>query len=107
MLLEKAGRPAGEADAFVRALSEDYQSAPLSASDRAMLDYAVKLTHAPASIRADDIARLRQAGFDDVAIHDICAVTAYFAFANRMADGLGVELEPGRASGPSTRSSIG
>lgn len=94
MLLEKDGRPAGEADAFVRALSEDYQSAPLSASDRAMLDYAVKLTHAPASIRADDIARLRQAGFDDVAIHDICAVTAYFAFANRMADGLGVELEP-------------
>lgn len=94
MLLEREGRPAGEADAFVRALSDDYQCAPLSASDRAMLDYAVKLTHAPASIRADDIGRLRQAGFDDVAIHDICAITAYFAFVNRMADGLGVELEP-------------
>ena len=37
--------------------------------------------------------RLRGAGFDDRGIHDICAVTAYFAFVNRIADGLGVELE--------------
>ena len=40
-----------------------------------------------------DIDRLRGAGFDDRGIHDICAVTAYFAFVNRIADGLGVELE--------------
>ena len=32
--------------------------------------------------------------FDDRAIHDICAIVAYFAFVNRMADGLGVELKP-------------
>jgi alkylhydroperoxidase family enzyme len=32
-------------------------------------------------------------GFDDRAIHDICAITAYYAFVNRIADGLGVELE--------------
>jgi hypothetical protein len=30
---------------------------------------------------------------DDRAIHDICAVTAYFNFVNRIADGLGVDLE--------------
>jgi alkylhydroperoxidase family enzyme len=44
-------------------------------------------------VTADDVARLRAAGFDDRAIHDACAIVAYFAFVNRIADGLGVELE--------------
>lgn len=59
-----------------------------------MLDYAVKLTRSPSDIGAGDVGALRDAGFDDRAIHDICAITAYFAFVNRIADGLGVELEP-------------
>ena len=42
---------------------------------------------------ADDIGALRAAGLDDRAIHDACAIIAYFAFVNRIADGLGVELE--------------
>jgi len=36
---------------------------------------------------------VRDAGFGDQAIHDICAITACYAFVNRIADGLGVELE--------------
>jgi uncharacterized peroxidase-related enzyme len=71
----------------------DYRTAPLSAADRAMLDYAAKLTRAPSTILAGDVGALRGAGFDDRAIHDICAITAYYAFVNRIADGLGVELE--------------
>lgn len=43
-----------------------------------------------------DVEALRQHGFDDRAIHDLCAVVAYFAFVNRIADGLGVDLEPAR-----------
>jgi hypothetical protein len=43
----------------------------------------------------DDVRELRHQGFDDRAIHDICSETAYFAFVNRIADGLGVELERG------------
>ena len=58
-----------------------------------MLDYADKLTTAPRTMTPGDIDRLRRAGFDDRGIHDTCAVTAYFAFVNRIADGLGVELE--------------
>jgi alkylhydroperoxidase family enzyme len=58
-----------------------------------MLDYALKLTLTPSAISTDDIAALKAAGFDDRGIHDICTVTAYFAFVNRIADGLGVELE--------------
>ncbi len=60
-----------------------------------MLDYAIALTQAPPAIAADAVAGLRNAGFDDRAIHDICTVTAYFAFVNRIAEGLGVELEDG------------
>lgn len=58
-----------------------------------MLDYALKLTRAPEEMFAADVEALRAQGFDDRAIHDICAITAYFAFVNRIADGLGVEIE--------------
>lgn len=61
-----------------------------------MLDYAAKLTERPAAIEKADIDTLRGHGFDDRAIHDICAITAYYAFVNRIADGLGVELEADR-----------
>ena len=63
-----------------------------------MLDYALKLTHTPGAMTAVDVDELRRAGFDDRAIHDICAITAYFAYVNRIADGLGVELEGKGAS---------
>ncbi len=59
-----------------------------------MLDYAVKLTRTPGSMERSDTDALRAHNFGDRAIHDICAVTSYFAFVNRIADGLGVELEP-------------
>ncbi len=75
------------------ALAADYRQAGLAADDRAMLDYAVKLTSEPWKMRQDDIAALRAAGFEDSAILDIAQVTSYFAFVNRLADGLGVELE--------------
>jgi uncharacterized peroxidase-related enzyme len=88
-----SGRSAADAEALVDALARGYRDAALSSADREMLDYAVKLTEAPASVTARDAAGLRAAGFDDRALHDICAVVAYYAFVNRIADGLGVELE--------------
>jgi len=78
----------------VSQLSHDYRQAKLSTADRAMLDYAVKLTREPEVMKAADVDMLRSAGFDDTAILDIAQVAAYFAFVNRLADGLGVELEP-------------
>ena len=61
-----------------------------------MLEYAEKLTLEPWSMTAEDLAPLREAGFDDRAILDINQITAYFAYVNRIADGLGVELERSR-----------
>jgi uncharacterized peroxidase-related enzyme len=69
-------------------------AAPLSAADRAMLDYAVKLTRTPAAVTAGDIAALRAHGFSDTAIHDIVQITGFFAYYNRLADGLGIDPEP-------------
>jgi uncharacterized peroxidase-related enzyme len=80
-------------DKLLQALKQDYRSANLSAADIKMLDYAVKLTHTPNAINPKDIQSLRSAGWDDRAIHDICSIIAYYAFVNRIADGLGVELE--------------
>jgi len=58
-----------------------------------MLHYADKLTRTPSAITHDDVDGLRREGFSDAAIVDICMVVGYFAFVNRLADGLGVELE--------------
>ncbi len=83
----------GQIDGFVRQLQTDFQTADLSAGDREMLAYAARLTSAPQSISETDIGRLRAVGFDDRGIHDIVCCVSYFAFVNRIADGLGVELE--------------
>jgi uncharacterized peroxidase-related enzyme len=80
-------------DRLLSSLASDFTKAELKAPDRVMLGYTVKLTRSPGDMVRKDVEALRIAGFDDRAIHDICAITAYFAFVNRMADGLGVELE--------------
>jgi len=67
--------------------------ADLSGPDRSMLDYAAKLTSEPWSMDESDVATLRENGFSDDAVLDICQITAYYAYVNRIADGLGVELE--------------
>lgn len=58
-----------------------------------MLAYARKLTTAVARMGADDVQNLRQAGFSDRQILEINLVAAYMNFVNRVAEGLGVELE--------------
>lgn len=68
--------------------------AELSAADRAMLDFAGKLTRAPTSVTREDIDALCAHGFSDTAIHDIVQVTGLFAYYNRLADGLGIDPEP-------------
>lgn len=80
-------------DKLVTALEEDLTSAPLSEENRALVNYALKLTRQPGGVVEQDIHQLRRAGFSDSAIHDAAAIAAYFNFVNRIASGLGVELE--------------
>ena len=75
---------------LVAALRRDYTQADLSEPDRAMLDYAAKLTRHPWKITPEDLDRLRQVGFDDRAILQINLIASWFNYINRVADGLGV-----------------
>jgi uncharacterized peroxidase-related enzyme len=80
-------------EALVEQLKVDWRQAHLSPADYAMLAYVEKLTLRPWEMVEADVNALRQAGFSDSAILDINQVASYYAFVNRLADGLGVELE--------------
>lgn len=58
-----------------------------------MLEYAVKLTLSPADMKKADVVALRDVGFSDPDVLHIAEVVGYYAYVNRIADGLGVELE--------------
>lgn len=60
---------------------------------RALLAYTRKLTRKPANVTEGDLEALRRHGLDDRAIVDANQVVSYFNYVNRVADGLGVELE--------------
>jgi uncharacterized peroxidase-related enzyme len=77
-------------DAFVKALVEDYDNAPLTPADRAMLDYVTKLTKDATRISPKDHERLRSNGFDDRGILQITLIASWFNYINRVADALGV-----------------
>ena len=66
-------------------MAMNYRAARLLARERAMLDFAVKLTAEPWLIEEEDRARLRQAGFSDRDIWDIAAVAGFFNMTNRVA----------------------
>lgn len=85
---------------MVEAIVKGHATAPISEAERVLLDFAVKLTAEPWACAEADAARLRHAGWSDRAIHDLTLVVGYFAFVNRMAHGLGVELENGRGKSP-------
>lgn len=59
----------------------------------AMLTYAEKLTLTPGAMTLADVEMLRDAGFSDRDILDIAEVVGYYAYVNRIADGLGVSIE--------------
>lgn len=74
-------------------IEADYKSAGLSSKRRVMLDFSVKLTLTPGEMSEADVGQLRSEGFSDVDILHITEVVAYFAYANRISDGLGIPLE--------------
>lgn len=82
-----------ENDDLVNKIIQGHTKAQIDVPDRAMLDFAIKLTLTPNEMAEDDVDALRVAGFDDRAILDIVQIVAYFAFTNRLSNGLGLELE--------------
>lgn len=82
-----------EDEALVEAVKKDWRSAGLTPREEALCAWAEKLTLTPAKMTREDLLPLRSAGLDDAAILDLAQVTSYFNYINRMADGLGVDLE--------------
>jgi uncharacterized peroxidase-related enzyme len=80
---------------MVRALEEDYKSAPITEQDRVMLDYVVQVTKDATRISPADHERLRAVGFDDKGILQITLIASWFNYVNRVADALGVGRDQG------------
>ena len=71
-------------------MKTDYRQASLTPADRAMLDYVRTLTLRASDVSHDDIQSLRAHGFNDRAVLQINLIASFFAYINRVADGLGV-----------------
>lgn len=84
----------GVSERVISALKSDYRQAEVPEQTRALLAYAVKLTVSPAAITKGDVELLLACGYSDEQIVSAVMVTGYFNFINRVADGLGVDLEP-------------
>ncbi len=80
-------------EALVNQLKEDWTQAEISEAEKAMLMYSIKLTLEPWNMIEADVVALRDTGFSDTDILDINQIVGYYAYVNRLADGLGVELE--------------
>ena len=88
------GMPEDEATANLEAVCGGRAAPQLAGADLAIIGFATKLTRTPREMTEPDVARLREHGFSDRAIYDITSITAFFAYVNRVAQGLGVPLEP-------------
>jgi len=80
-------------DGLVKALQDDYRTAPISEQDRVMLDFVNQLTRDATRISQQDHERLREVGFDDRGILQITLIASWFNYINRVADALGVGRE--------------
>jgi uncharacterized peroxidase-related enzyme len=65
-------------------LATNYRKAEITPRQRAMLDFALKLSTRGGEVDDADLDRLREHGFDDEAIWDIGAITGFFAMSNRL-----------------------
>ena len=87
-------RAEGATDEIADQAMHDYRQAELTPRERALCDFAVKLTHLAAEVGESDIAPLRAAGLSDAEISDAVQVVGYFNYVTRVADGIGIEDEP-------------
>lgn len=87
-------------DARVRQASENWRALEgLSPRERSMLDYAEALTREPSTVGRERYEAMRQAGLGDEEVLSVNLVVAYYNFVNRIAEGLGVELDPEEVGG--------
>ena len=67
-------------------IAANWRKADLSPKQKAMLEFALKVTDRANEVNGSDHEALREAGFDDEAIWDIAAIAAFFGMSNRLAN---------------------
>jgi uncharacterized peroxidase-related enzyme len=75
---------------WVATIEVNYRRAALTPRERALADYAIKVTRAPAEIEPADLQTLRDAGVPETGLLEAAAVAAYFNFSNRLNSSLGI-----------------
>ncbi len=75
-------------------MRRDWRTAELTSRERSLCEFAAQLTAHPQHMKESAVESLRVAGLDDRGVLDLVHVIGFFAYANRLADGLGVDLEP-------------
>lgn len=81
------------ADRIETAMMHRKLATEFSEAEHALLEYAAKLTEEPGGMTRQDVARLKDLGWDDGQILEANQITSYFAYANRLLNGLGVTTE--------------
>jgi alkylhydroperoxidase family enzyme len=76
--------------------------AGLTAAERRLLDYVELVTRAASRSTADDVQKLRDAGWKEDQIAEAVYVTAMFAFFNRVADAFGIPAQDYLSTGKLT-----
>ena len=75
-------------------LANNYRKADVTPRQRAMLDFAVKVSRNAEAIEDADYAALAAAGFSEEAAWDIASVAAFFAMSNRLANAMALRPNP-------------
>jgi uncharacterized peroxidase-related enzyme len=76
----------------VKQAAEDFRKLDLTEKQKAMLEFAEKLTLTPGEMNEDDVKNLRENSFTDEEILSITLITNYFNFVNRNANALGADF---------------
>ena len=70
---------------------KDYRTAPIEPEMKHLLSFAEKMARDASHITAQDVERIRSAGFSDRAILDAAHVTGFFSYMNRVVQALGAD----------------
>lgn len=81
-------------DELARQVKQDYRASKLDESHKALCAWAEKLTQTPAKCTREDVDELRSHGWSDEQVVSAAQIIGYFNHLNRLADGLGIDLEP-------------
>ena len=87
--MRQFGGHSGDAE-WVATIEVNYRRAPLSTRERALADFALKITRSPAEVEPADLQALRDAGVPEEGVLEAATVAAYFNFTNRLNSGLGI-----------------